>query len=295
MESMGRPFKLIRNAFLALAALAALAASACQSSDRSLMRRRLDTLRASGPFVEDTADIRFRIIQDTAKAREIREYFRLDTLYGQDDDTWTKALAIGRFVAENIPHDNQKEWPRHVGAVGLWEYTKTVAPAFNCRLHSILTFELLLASGIDARFVTCMPCDKEDPDCHVVDEVWLPELGKWAMVDTDEYYYASDMSGTPLSLREIRERLVSGDRMRLHPSFGQGSTKKDYYYSYMAKNTYWFSCWGELTYNQEDINYPEVARDHYYHLVPSGFQHFSANGRSVATSDADKFWGAPVH
>lgn len=43
------------------------------------------------------------------------------TLYDADADSWTKALAIGKFVASNIPHDNQDEWPKHVNAIGLWE------------------------------------------------------------------------------------------------------------------------------------------------------------------------------
>ena len=45
----------------------------------------------------------------------------MDTLYDADADSWTKALAIGKLVASNIPHDNQDEWPKHVNAIGLWE------------------------------------------------------------------------------------------------------------------------------------------------------------------------------
>ena len=133
-------------------------------------------LRTSGPLEKDTIEFEMKIIQDTVRAKEIREYFQLDTLYDANADTWTKALAIGRFVASNIPHDNQEEFPKHVNAIGLWEYTKNVAPAFNCRLHSILTFELMLAAGLDARYVTRLPEDRNDNDCHVVNEVWLPEL-----------------------------------------------------------------------------------------------------------------------
>ena len=109
----------------------------------------------------------------------------MDTLYSGSDDTWTKALAIGNFVATNIPHANQSKWPEQKNAIGLWEYTRDVEPAFNCRLHSILMFELLLAADIPARFVTCLPQDKDDNDCHVVNEVWLPEKQKWVMLDTD--------------------------------------------------------------------------------------------------------------
>ena len=255
------------------------------------MERYVELLRSSGPFAEDTTTFSMKIIQDTVRAKEIRDYFRLDTLYAPDADTWTKALSIGRFVASNIPHDNQKVYPEHVNAIGLWEYTRNVAPAFNCRLHSILTFELLLAAGLDARFVTCLPEDKDDNDCHVVNEVWLPELGKWAMVDTDEKYYVSDREGIPLSIREIREHIISGEKMLLYPSFENGSARKGEYYAYLAKNTYWFSCWGELSYYQEDLGHEDVIRDHYINLVPPGFELFS--GGNVVTTDADRFWSAP--
>ena len=100
----------------------------------------LELLRNSGPYKADDSHCSIKLIQDSARAKEIRDYFQLDTLYSADDDTWTKTLAIAKFVASNIPHDNQKEWPEHVNAIGLWEYTKNVAPAFNCRLHSLFSF-----------------------------------------------------------------------------------------------------------------------------------------------------------
>ncbi|MBQ3765156.1 MAG: transglutaminase domain-containing protein [Bacteroidales bacterium] len=255
------------------------------------MEKYVDLLRTSGPFAKDTASYSIRIIQDTVRAKEIRDYFRLDTLYAPDADTWTKALAIGKFVAANIPHDNQRVYPEQVNAIGLWEYTRNVAPAFNCRLHSILTFELMLAAGLDARFITCLPEDRDDNDCHVVNEVWLPESGKWAMVDTDEKRYVSDLDGVPLSLREIREHFISGEKMLLYPSFEKGSTRKDDYYAYLAKNTYWFSCWGELSYYQEDLSHEDVIRDHYVALVPPGFEPFGSG--NLVTTDADRFWAPP--
>lgn len=263
-------------------------------SDLGRFHSYIDSLRSSGQYMPDTAQSRIRIIQDSTRAQEIRDYFQLDTLYSKDADTWTKSLQIGKFVASNIPHDNQVEWPKNVNAIGLWEYTKEVAPAFNCRLHSILTFELLLAAGIDAKYVTCMPMDKNDNDCHVVNEVWLPELNKWAMLDTDMGgYFVTDLSGTPLSLSEMREHYISGEKMQMYPGFKKGKKRVDWYYAYMAKNTYWFSCWGELSYYQEDYNHENVVRDHYYHLVPSGFEPFRIGGGTTVTSNATAFWADP--
>ena len=255
----------------------------------------VELLRKSGPFEKDTAAFEMKILQDTVRAKEIRDYFQLDTLYDADADTWTKALAIGKFVASNIPHDNQKIEPEHRNAIDLWEYTKNVAPAFNCRLHSILTFELMLAAGLDARYVTCMPEDQYDTDCHVVNEVWLPELGKWAMIDTDMGgHYFSDKDGIPLSLKEIRDHYISGEKMVLYPQFKIDGKKKRDHLAYMAKNTYWFSCWETLSYNQEDGENRGREAGRYINLVPSGFDAFLNKETSVNTSDADTFWAAPV-
>ena len=130
-------------------------------------KERVKLLREAGQYKADTAKFEINYVSNAERAEEIMEYFRLDTLYTSDASTW-ESLAIGKFVATNIPHDNQREYPKYVNAIGLWEYTKNVAPAFNCRLHSILTFELLTAAGIKARYITCLPQDKNDNDCHVV-------------------------------------------------------------------------------------------------------------------------------
>lgn len=255
----------------------------------------VDLLRSAGPYQKDSTTFEMKILQDSARAKEIRDYFNLDSLYDADADTWTKALAIGQFVASNIPHDNQEIDPEHRNAIALWEYTKNVAPAFNCRLHSILAFELFLAAGIDARYVTCLPEDRTDNDCHVVNEVWLPELGKWAMIDTDMGgHYFSDVNGTPLSLREMREHYISGEDMILYPQFKINGKKKKDQRAYMAKNTYWFYCWETLSYNQEDGDNRGRPIGRAIHLVPPGFEPFIYYDDQVVTSDADTFWAAPV-
>ena len=256
----------------------------------------VEKLRTSEPFAKDTVSFEMKIIQDSLRAKEIRDYFQLDTLYDADANTWAKALAIGNFVASNIPHDNQ-EVTVNRNAIDLWEYTRNVAPGFYCRLHAILTFELMLAVGLDVRYVTIMPEDKNDNDCHVVNEVWLPEFGKWAMIDTDGGgNYASDLNGTPLSLREIREHYISGETIQYHPKFKKASAKVNYYYAYMAKNTYWFGCWETLSYYQEDGENREREAGRYIHLVPPGFipfRTFLGDGDTV-TTDANTFWAAPV-
>ena len=265
------------------------------TSYKPMLGEFVDRLRTSGSFEKDTVSFEMTIIQDSVRAKEIRDYFRLDTLYAAEADTWTKALSIGRFVASNIPHANQRIQPKHRNAIDLWEYTKSIEPAFNCRMHSILTFELMLAAGLDARYVTCLPKDENDSDCHVVNEVWLPELGKWAMIDTDmDGNFASDLDGTPLSLKEIREHYISGEKMQYHPEFKNATTKENDHYAYMAKDTYWFSCWETLSYYQEDGENRVREAGRYIKLVPSGFGGFFKDEEDITTTDADTFWAAPV-
>lgn len=247
-------------------------------------------LREAGRYKADTANVEINYVPDIKRAEEIMEYFCLDSLYDTCASTWEKTLAIGKFVATNIPHDNQKEYPEYVNAIGLWEYTKTVAPAFNCRLHSILNYELLTAAGIKARYITCLPYDRNDNDCHVVNEVWLPETGKWVMIDTDMKRYVTDRKGNLLSLAEIREHFINDKKVVVYHNFDDPSSKISYYHAYMAKNTYWFCRWGDLGFYQEDRKtFPESKlRSRYYALVPEGFETFS--GKEITTHDPEQFW-----
>lgn len=260
---------------------------------KALFAERADMLRAAGAFLPDTVDFAITIVRDSVRAQEIRDYFQLDTLYKTTDDTWTKALAIGRFVAQ-IPHANQHDYPTEVNAIGLWEYTKNVEPAFNCRLHSIMAYELLSAAGITARYVTCLPKDSNDCDCHVMNEVWLPEQCKWVMLDTDMRHFVTDKEGNILSLKEIREHYIAGKEMLMWQDFKDPSDKIDYYYAYLAKNTYWFQGWRTLSYFQEDMTHPEIQRDGMVDIVPSGYTPRDPGMRNLISTNADLFWSEPI-
>lgn len=252
----------------------------------------IETLKQSGPYGKDRIKFNIRPVIDSGRATEIREYFQLDTLYGETASTWEKTLAIARFVATNIPHANQTIQPEKRNAIYLWEYTKNTEPAFNCRLHSIMMFELLSSVGIPATNITCMPADSKDNDCHVVNQVWLPELEKWVMIDSDSGgFYATDEEGNLLSLQEMREFYIQGKHICYHPQFGEAAGEDCWYYDYMAKNTYWFSCWETLHFDQEPAAGKDVGR--YIHLVPEGFKPFGVNRGDIVTGDAGQFWAAP--
>lgn len=252
----------------------------------------IELLRKAKPYRADKASFRFEYIQDTARRRLTREYFRLDTIDNPAADTWDHALALARFVARNIPHANQSIQPERRNAIDLWEYTRNVEPAFNCRLHSIMLHELLLACDITNRYVTCLPADSLDQDCHVVNIVWLPEHKKWAMVDSDMRAYVTDSDGTPLSLSQMRERYINGAAMEIHPLLNEGQPfDYTYYRTYWSKNLYWFECAEQTSYDIETA--PWNKRGRVVVLRPEGFTPFDIPPHSVHTQDAERFWAAP--
>lgn len=270
--------------------LSAVAAGAllagCASHSGGELERRAELLRSAAGYQSDSVACRFAYVQDSVQAREIRTYFRLDTLLAPGASTWENTLAVARFVAAHIPHENQKVYPRRRDAIGLWEYTREVEPAFNCRLHSILLHELLLASGITNRFVTCLPADSLDSDCHVVNIVWLPERQKWAMIDSDERAWVADPDGTPLSLQQMRRRTIDGAPMTVHPLLE--TAPDDEYLAYWAKNLYWFICWEQTGYGKENR-----YKGRSVVLLPPGFGGFKLEGSDMLTSDEERFWAAP--
>ncbi len=247
------------------------------------------------------AAFEIREIIDPEQAKKIREYFKenagldLDALAASPKATWEKALELAVFVAKNVPHDNQKKGLDDKSAIPLWEYSRQVKTGFNCRWHSILLSELMLSIGIKARFITCLPQDKHDGDCHVVNLVWLPELNKYAMIDSDMLEYVVDEDGLPMSLEEMRAALIDGKKLNIQvlPGFEDSWIANEsglkYMQAYWTKNLYWFSAHTSIAFNLEGANRPQI--DSYVALIPPGYDCSHSYRSGLETSNARIFWG----
>ncbi len=250
-------------------------------------------LQACKPYTEEPYPFKSLDLVAPTRSEEIRRYFRsnagldLDRIAASGLSTWEKVLKISQFVSDHIPHDNQREPMQELNAITLWEYAQRVPAGFNCRWHAILLSELLLSIDIKNRFVTCLPEDEHDQDCHVVNLVWLPEMNKWTMIDSDMQEYVTDPDGIPLSLGEMRSELVAGRRLNIHRNSDPDGV--EYMQGYWAKNLYWFSI--HITYGY-DLEGRRQLPDCFVNLVPPGFQipekysSFSAN----TTTNATAFW-----
>ena len=94
--------------------------------------------------------------------------------------------------------------------------------------------------GYQSHFVTCLPKDTTDSDCHVINVVYAPSLRKWVWMDPTNDAYVMNEQGTLLGIEEVRARLLDGRPLLLNPDANwnhrQSATKEQYLYSYMAKN-----------------------------------------------------------
>ena len=275
--------------------------TACSSLDyiqRDHSKNR-EKIKNGGAYNSKTAEFEIRYLVDEERAAEIRAYFKenagldLDTLAASEKSTWEKTVELAVFVAKNVPHDNQKEMLKERNAITLWEYSRRVTSGFNCRWHATLLSELLLSIGIKNRFITCQPEDKDDGDCHVVNIVWLPELNKWAMIDSDMVEYVTDDNGTPLSLEEMREEVAADKALNINvlPGFEKSWVAKEsglsYMQAYWAKNLYWFTA--HSTYGF-DLEGKRTLPDTYTALIPAGYDCSHSYREGYETSNPDAFW-----
>lgn len=247
---------------------------------------RVELLRAAR-YEADGAEIGFTFRPDSLAAAETRAFFGLDSIAAGNASSWEKALAVAEIVSANIPHANQTVEPTDKTARGLWNYHKETGSGFNCKYHSVMLHEMLNAVGITNRIVWCMPMDSTDRDCHVVNHVWLPELNKWAMLDTDMNTYLTGADGRPMSLPEIRAD-IAGENLSRENMIVPANGGMDFYKAYLAKNLYWFETLTDAGFNLYD------SPMRYVKLLPAGFGGFGFAGQnSMSTTDDVKFWSAP--
>lgn len=256
-----------------------------------------DLIRGSEPsYINSNKNKRIhRELISKLRSKQIIQFYKskanldLEDIKKGQETTWEKAVMLASFVAQNVLHDNQKIDLNKRNAISLWKYSRKVPTGFNCRWHSIMLSELLLAAGIKNCFITCLPMDRNDGDCHVVNSVWLPETKSWAMIDSDMMEYATDKSGKPISLKDMREYISAEREFDLHalPGFENSWAGSDYMKCYWSKNLYWFARHTTYGFNLESGG---IWNDRYICLVPNDY-HFDRNKFGGVETNCDtEFW-----
>ena len=250
------------------------------------------TLQKSGAYHRSDERINFSYTIDETRAKDTG--LDLEAINKKESDM-EKVLVIADFISKNIPHANQKSPIKKQDAISLWEYHLNTENAFNCRFHSMMTCELLLSVGVVNNYVWCMPKSSTDDDCHVVNNVWISELHKWVMVDTDMRAYIVDKNNTPLSVQEIRENLKSKNFtdlniVKIAPMI---QSPKDYL-DYLAKDFYWFSKFQTIRFIGTEKRLDGHTDSKLVNLLPMGYSGFDLDDVNVniITNDDTEFWKA---
>ena len=75
-----------------------------------------------------------------------------------------------------------------------------------CGNYGFLFPYFLQKSGVDSRYLSIGPIEKNEIGTHILTEVYIPEIGKWVLVDpTYNYFLLKNKEGLPLSIEEIRQ------------------------------------------------------------------------------------------
>lgn len=257
-------------------------------------RQPLNVLKKSAPYAKDDAKVEFRYQPKRSNNLcKVRDYFKLDSVAGQGDEL-SKIINLLHFAHDNIRHDGSNQAFAELDAIDLYNYYKATGKGVNCRQLAISLCEMYLSMGIPARYVTCMPADSLDYECHVINTVWSSQLQKWLYIDPTMDAWVTDENGTLLSIAEVRERLINDQPLLLCETANWNhesqQTKEYYLETYMAKNLYYFVCKKLNRFNPESV-YRDNDPEGDVRLIPVGF--VNNNWKCDTTTDPEVFWAKP--
>ena len=227
--------------------------------------------------------------------KNVRKFFKLDSIAGQGDET-SKIINLLNWVHNNIRHDGNNTPICELDAIDIYNYYKSTGKGVSCRNLAFVLNEMYLSMGFRSRYVTCLPKNENDEDCHVINCVYSTTLKKWLWMDPTNNAYVKDENGNLLSIEEVRERLIDGRPLVLNEDANWNNevkkTKENYLDSYMAKNLYWLQCPVDSRFNAES-RYRNTQQT-YVALRPSDDERPAPNNiKELMTHDAVYFWQTP--
>lgn len=158
----------------------------------------------------------------------------------------------------------------------------------NCYFKALALAEMLSYCGFYTRTVRCLPIGTFPYDNHCVTAIYLNSVNKWITVDPTYNLFFKDNDGVYLSLSEMREKLIQGQKINViyNRKFNFENIKKieEQYLGYMSKNFFRFRV--NSTLDNEDIQYELVPKGY----LPENYTVYMPTKAIITTTDVDKFW-----
>ena len=240
--------------------------------------------------------------QHPEELKHLREKHNLDSIAGNGDE-FSRIVNLMSWVHNTVPHDGGAMKPKNRSADWIIALHKNENKSFNCRILATVLNEVYLSMGYKSRFVTCKPKGEKFNDCHVINMVYSNQYKKWLWMDPSFEAYLMDEYGTPLSIHEVRERLVNNLPVEVYEKLNWNGKpyrggEERYLHEYMSKNLFRFSCPLYSTSGYESAGskriYVELFPDKYTHdNTIFGSKNSSGPSDKYIINNADLFWRKP--
>lgn len=236
--------------------------------------------------------------------------YNLDFVAGKGNEI-SRIINLMSWVHHIVRHDGNSLNPSDRHADAIIELCKKENRGVNCRLMATILNEVYLATGFHSHFVTCLPKNKKDPDCHVINLVFSKDLNKWIWMDPTFETWVKDDTDNFLGIEEVRERLIKGLPVNASPSInwnGKLNDGNEYLHTYMAKNLFQLqipliSCAAFESRNLNDSQ-PLILKNvqkrnrTYIQLIPVEFRPNDIELGKLSkgvyyTNDSKQFWKTP--
>lgn len=237
--------------------------------------------------------------QEDAHLQELRKIYNLDSIAGTGNEV-SRMLNLMHWVHNSVAHDGSNGIPDGRNAMNLLKLCTQEGKTCNCRGLAIILNEVYLATGFKSRYVTCMPKDTADQDCHVINAVYSKSLGHWVWIDPTFDAYIMSETGELLGPKEVRDRLMHDKPLILNPeaNWNHRSTQSQRYYLnyYMAKNLYRMECPLASEYWYE--NWKDGKQKIFVELRPTVYTwnkntNTNPNFKNYYTTIESDFWAKP--
>ena len=147
-----------------------------------------------------------------------------------EDTTEGRAFRLFHHVSQLGGHDVYEQDVRSVPSDDvrvMMEQANSHEFQGNCSDYSYILQTLAQTAGLHSRVVGMHADVWMDGWGHALNEIYIPERAKWVALDPLRHAYFTDARGEPLSLREVRERILNNREADLKVIQGTIQAKPD--------------------------------------------------------------------
>lgn len=180
--------------------------------------------------------------------KKLRSRYRIDQIAG-DNGEFRQMSNLMVWVYDTLKYDGELIIDTHkFNSLNIISRTEKKGISSNCWMYATVLNEVFLAMGFKSRRIRCMSADLEDKECHCVTIVYSNEFNKWIMFDAANKAFFVDKQALPMSLQELRESLITEQKIYLPKATTSDFEKiKRYWY----KNIVRFQAYSHSAFNFE--------------------------------------------